>query len=67
MASMLQAPHEVATAIGFYTGMQSIGTLLASSVAGWLWYAFSPAMTFGLSAIGAFLTAMYLALIIRRR
>ncbi len=28
---------EVATAIGFYTGMQSICSLLASSLAGWLW------------------------------
>jgi hypothetical protein len=31
---------DVAAAIGFYTGMQSICTLIASSVAGWLWYAF---------------------------
>jgi MFS family permease len=52
--------HEVATAIGFYTGMQSIGALLASSLAGWLWYAFSPAMTFGLSAAGACTTAVFL-------
>ncbi len=52
--------NEVATAIGFYTGMQSICTLLASSLAGWLWYAFSPAVTFGVSAIGAVLTIFYL-------
>jgi MFS family permease len=51
---------DVATAIGFYTGMQSICTLIASSVAGWLWYAFSPAMTFGVSAVGAILTIFYL-------
>jgi len=50
---------DVATAIGFYTGMQSICTLIASSMAGWLWYAFSPAMTFGVSAIGAILTILY--------
>jgi len=52
--------RDVATAIGFYTGMQSICTLIASSVAGWLWYAFSPAMTFGVSAVGAILTIFYL-------
>jgi MFS family permease len=51
---------DVATAIGFYTGMQSICTLIASGVAGWLWYAFSPAMTFGVSAVGAILTIFYL-------
>jgi MFS family permease len=51
---------DVATAIGFYTGMQSICTLIASSEAGWLWYAFSPAMTFGASAVGAILTIFYL-------
>jgi len=57
--------NEVATAIGFYTGMQSICTLLASSLAGWLWYVFSPAITFGLSAVGAILTAFYLAIVFR--
>jgi MFS family permease len=59
--------NEVATAIGFYTGMQSICSLLASSLAGWLWYAFSPDMTFGVSAVGAFLTAFYLAVVFRVR
>lgn len=57
--------NEVATAIGFYTGMQSICTLLASSLAGWLWYVFSPAITFGLSAVGAILTAFYLSIVFR--
>jgi MFS family permease len=58
---------ELATAIGFYTGMQSVCTLAASSVAGWLWYAFSPAMTFGVSATGALLTIFYLILVFRIR
>ena len=51
--------NEVATAIGFYTGMQSICALLASSLAGWLWYAFSPAVTFGVSAVGALAVVVY--------
>ena len=59
--------NDVATAIGFYTGLQSICTLLASSLAGWLWYTFSPAMTFGVSAIGAVLVAFYLAIVFRIR
>jgi MFS family permease len=54
---------EVATAIGFYTGMQSISTLFASSLAGWLWYAFSPAVPFGMSAVGALLTLIYLIVV----
>ncbi|MGA3286277.1 MAG: MFS transporter [Bacteroidota bacterium] len=58
---------DVATAIGFYTGMQSICTLIASSVAGWLWYAFSPAMTFGVSAVGAILTIFYLMIVFWER
>jgi MFS family permease len=58
---------EVATAIGFYTGMQSICTLLASSIAGWLWYAFSPTVTFSVSAIGALLTVFYFSLLFRNR
>ena len=59
--------NEVGTAIGFYTGMQSICTLLASSLAGWLWYVYSPSLTFGVSAIGACATAIFLALNIRKK
>ena len=58
--------NEVATAIGFYTGMQSICALLASGLAGWLWYMYSPAMTFGLSAIGACATAVFLIFNVRK-
>jgi MFS family permease len=51
---------EIATAIGFYTGMQSVCTLFASSLAGWLWYAFSPFVAFSASAVGAVLTVFYI-------
>jgi MFS family permease len=57
--------NEVATAIGFYTGMQSICTLIASSLAGLLWYSFSPSVTFGVSAIGTLLTILYLTIAFR--
>jgi MFS family permease len=57
---------EVATAIGFFTGMQSICTLLASSLAGWLWYAYSPSVTFSISAAGACAAAVFLALSVRK-
>jgi MFS family permease len=52
---------QVATAIGFYTGLQSICTLIASSFAGWLWYTYSPAATFGISSLGSFLIIIYFA------
>ena len=58
--------NEVATAIGFYTGMQSICTLLASSLAGWLWYIFSPVVTFSVSALGAVCTAAYFTVVFRK-
>ena len=64
--SNIVSKNEVATAIGFYTGMQSVCTLLASSLAGWLWYAYSPSLTFGVSASGACLTALFFALKIRK-
>jgi len=50
----------VAIAIGFYTSMQSISTLITGSVDGWYWYAFSPATTFGVSSVGAILAIFYL-------
>jgi len=37
---------DTATAIGTYTGFQSICTMLASSLAGLIWYQFSPGATF---------------------
>jgi MFS family permease len=56
---------EVATAIGFYTGLQSICALCASSLAGWLWYSFSPVVAFRTSAAGAILTIVYLIIAYR--
>jgi len=50
---------ETATAIGFYTSISSICTLLASVLAGFLWYAFNPSVTFLVSGMGAALVAIY--------
>lgn len=47
--------ENTATAIGTYTAFQSIATMLASSLAGLLWYSFNPSATFlvsGLVAVG---------------
>jgi MFS family permease len=59
--------NETATAIGFYTGMVSMCTLVASSLAGWIWYRFSPSATFAASAIGTFVIIIYFLRVFRAR
>lgn len=54
--------NETASAIGFYTGWNSICTLIASSITGWIWYAASPEAAFLVSAGGTLLAAIYLAI-----
>jgi MFS family permease len=54
---------DTATAIGTYTGFQSICTLLASSIAGLLWYNFGAAFTFILTAVMALLVIGYLLIL----
>jgi MFS transporter len=54
------SPKEVtATAIGFFSGISSILTLLASTVAGLLWVEYYPSLTFLVSGIGAGLVVVY--------
>jgi hypothetical protein len=53
---------DTGSAIGFYTGWNSICTLIASSVTGWIWYAASPEAAFMMSAGGSLLAAIYLAI-----
>lgn len=52
---------ETATAIGTYMGFQSIATLIASSLAGLLWYEFGATVTFLITAVAAISAAIYLA------
>lgn len=51
--------HETATAIGFYTGMNSVVALLASSIAGLIWFSGSPELMFEFSAAGTILIIVY--------
>ncbi|MCS6973079.1 MAG: MFS transporter [Cyclobacteriaceae bacterium] len=53
---------DTATAIGAYTAFQSVCTLLASSLAGWIWFAFGPTTTFFITAIIALIVAVYFLL-----
>jgi MFS family permease len=50
----------VATAIGTYTGFQSVAALLASSIAGLLWFYFGAPVAFISSAIITLLVVIYL-------
>lgn len=55
--------EDTATAIGTYSAFQSICTMLASSLAGFLWYQFGANVTFVVSAVMVLGVALYIALI----
>jgi MFS family permease len=59
--SNISRPSETATAIGFYSGFSSVFSLLASSLAGLLWFAFNPHVTFLTSAAGVLTVIIYLS------
>lgn len=53
---------DTATAIGTFSGFQSICLMASSSIAGWLWYSLGPSSTFIISGAMALLSALYLYL-----
>ncbi len=55
--SNIAKKEETATAIGTYEALRSVATLLASSLAGLLWYALGPVWLFGITALAALLMA----------
>jgi MFS family permease len=52
--------NETASALGTYTGLNSLSALLASSIAGFLWHYTSPETVFFFSAAGSLLAAFLL-------
>ena len=52
-------PDDKATALGFYSGMQSIVILTANILAGLIWTKFSPQALFYLSVAGALVVVVY--------
>jgi MFS family permease len=54
--------NETATAIGTYTGLQSICALLASTICGLLWYNFGAMTTFMATAIATTVVIIYISL-----
>jgi len=55
----IAAVDDVATAIGTYSGFQSIAALLASSLAGFIWFTFGAGVVFISSSIVALSVALY--------
>jgi MFS family permease len=55
---------DTATAIGTYTGFQSVCTMAASALAGWIWFAYGAEAIFLFSGITTLLIIVYVALII---
>jgi MFS family permease len=58
--SNLVPKNETASAIGLFTGLQSIAALLASSIAGLLWFQFSSQLVFLLAASAAALSICWI-------
>ena len=54
------AKEDTATAIGTFTAFQSICAMIASSVAGLLWFSFGAAWLFVIAAVAAIVAAIYL-------
>jgi MFS family permease len=52
---------DTATAIGTYTAFQSVSTMVASAMAGFIWYRFGATAMFSLSAFIAIMVAFYLS------
>lgn len=59
--SNIVSKNETATAIGTYTGLQSICALLASSLTGFLWFRFGSVTTFSITACVTLFVILYLS------
>ena len=57
---------KTATALGFYNGFNSIFSLAASALAGFLWYSFGPETMFAFSSAGTIATVIYFLVSFRK-
>lgn len=60
LISNISTEDSTATAIGFYTSFSSICTMLASSIAGFIWFTFGMKIMFIISGVGVLLVVVYL-------
>ena len=65
--SNISAKENTATAIGTYSAFQSICTMLASSLAGIIWFAYGSKITFLISAVMAFAVVIYVAFVVKEK
>ena len=63
LISNMAAKSDTATAIGFYNSLASVFALLASTLAGVLWFWAGSSVMFMISGIGVFFVACYLAIV----
>ncbi len=63
--SNISHKKDTATAIGTFTGLQSICTMLASSLTGLIWFHFGAKVAFLITAVISALVALYLLITIR--
>jgi MFS family permease len=66
LISNIAEKDKTATAIGFYTSFASIFTMLASSLAGLIWYTLGMKTMFVISGVGVMCVAIYLAVVQRQ-
>lgn len=62
--SNITGKSDTATAIGTYTGLQSLCAMVASIVTGWLWFRFGASTAFLITAIIAAIVLLYFLLVI---
>lgn len=65
--SNVSAKENTATAIGTYSAFQSICTMLASSLAGFVWYKFGSEATFLLSAVMVVVVVVYVIFFVKEK
>jgi MFS family permease len=58
--SNISSPNDTATAIGTFAGLQSICTMVASSIAGLLWIKYGASIAFAATSVVTFLVIAYL-------
>jgi len=59
----ITAKANTATAIGTYTGFQSICTMLASSITGWIWFTYGANLAFYITSFVTLLIVIYLLVV----
>lgn len=63
----ISVKSETGTAIGFYASASSIATMIASSLAGWLWVVLYPQFTFMVTSIAVLAVILYFIFTVKEK